>query len=247
MPKVIKGHASYSSLSKFLKMPFEEAVYQLENQQKKTKSLQLGSAVDVLFLSGEEAFYKEYAVGPCDDKKMTAWREWRSTPEAEGKILLKVSEWQQIEGMCKSLERIPWVQDLMKLTKVQHKLEFKIFDMNILSFVDIYAPGKCIVDLKTASDVSHRKFKYSIRDFKYDLQAYLYTEGIRRLTGEDLPFYWLVVGQKPNHAVKIYEADQDVFTKGKRGAQKAIELFWEWQTDSHNYDIEPEVMSLSSY
>jgi hypothetical protein len=41
-----------------------------------TSAMLLGSAVHCLVLEGREEFNERYAIGPCDDKRTTKWKNW---------------------------------------------------------------------------------------------------------------------------------------------------------------------------
>ena len=79
--------------------------------------------------------------------------------------------------------------------------------------------GEAIVDLKTCLDASSGGFARSIANFGYDIQAAYYVDGIKAVTGMELPFLFIAVEKEAPHAVAVYRADPD-FLKAMRDAAR---------------------------
>ena len=66
---------------------------------------------------------------------------------------------------------------------------------------------RLVIDLKTTSNID--KFKWSVRDYNYDSQAYLY----REIFGYDLIF---IVIDKNTHKINIFEVSDETLLNGEK-------------------------------
>lgn len=64
-----------------------------------------------------------------------------------------------------------------------------------------------MVDLKTTSDTCDR-FKWAARNYRYDIQAALYTSVHAGLSGKRLPFYWVVVSTVYPFECRVFECPE---------------------------------------
>lgn len=82
--------------------------------------------------------------------------------------------------------------------------------------VDFIAVGVGSVDVKTTDDASPSEFENSVSRFGYDIQAALYSDGLRVLTGDESPFAILAVEKEPPHEVAVYEISPGAVARGRR-------------------------------
>ncbi len=78
-----------------------------------------------------------------------------------------------------------------------------------------------IVDVKTIDNIEqfHKRAKYEL---SYDLSAYMYINGHLKLTGEILPFYFLVVESRAPHRVAVYKCSEEFLKWGRLKYERAI-------------------------
>jgi len=67
-----------------------------------------------------------------------------------------------------------------------------------------------IFDLKSAENANYQAFSKAIVNYKYDLQAAHYADGL-----EVDKFAWIVVEPEPPHGVAFYPADQEILERGR--------------------------------
>ncbi len=85
-----------------------------------------------------------------------------------------------------------------------------------------------IVDLKTTEDCSIAGFTRSILNYKYHLQAFWYSDLVRRaieaeaLPRMDVDFYFVAVERKRPFAINVFHASQEVLSEGAKLAEKAV-------------------------
>lgn len=70
--------------------------------------------------------------------------------------------------------------------------------------IDLDSRWLCI-DLKTAADASPRAFRYSYRQYGYDLQFAHYTAGIQAVTGKPVEWCFLAVESEFPHCAALHE------------------------------------------
>ncbi len=105
-----------------------------------------------------------------------------------------------------------------------------------------------IVDLKSCLDASSRGFSRAIANLGYDVQAAFYVDGVKSVTGSDLPFLFVAVEKEPPHAVAVYRADPELIEIGRRKYRAALQLL-QWCQESGTWPAyqpagEVELISL---
>lgn len=108
--------------------------------------------------------------------------------------------------------------------------------------------GAAIVDLKTCTDASSGGFSRSIATFGYDIQAAFYVDGIKAVTGMELPFLFVAVEKEAPHAVAVYRADPQIIEVGRKKYRAALQLL-KWCQESGSWPAyqpggEVEMISL---
>lgn len=82
---------------------------------------------------------------------------------------------------------------------------------------------RAVVDLKSAADVSAEGFAYSATKFAYDIQHYLYKQGVKAATGEDHAFTFVVVEKEWPFRVRCYELDEEYERLAESKTRLALE------------------------
>lgn len=82
-----------------------------------------------------------------------------------------------------------------------------------------------IFDLKTIDDARPTTVLQQIMRSDYDLQAYLYTSGVREFTGESLPFNFVFVEDKSPHGVWLYTAGASLLASGREKFLRGAKAF----------------------
>ena len=70
------------------------------------------------------------------------------------------------------------------------------------------AEQQIIVDLKSCTDASTEAFVRDAIKFGYDVQAAMYSEGVKANTGKDSIFVFVAVEKEPPYAVNVIQADK---------------------------------------
>jgi len=117
---------------------------------------------------------------------------------------------------------------------------------------DIVRPEhNTIIELKTADNSSFYKFRKSIHNRGYSLQAGWNCLAYEQVTGREVEkFYWVVIEKTPPYAYSVYEADEETLIYGKKEVEIALAniecCVQQKRWPSYNNE-EIEVMDLPSF
>jgi hypothetical protein len=84
---------------------------------------------------------------------------------------------------------------------------------------------KVIVDYKTCDNAETQRFMKQAIDLGYDLQAYMYQQGVKENLGEEYLFVFIAQEKKPPYAVNILEADENFMASGKRIFNEMLNVY----------------------
>jgi len=147
-------------------------------------SMQMGTALHIALLEPERF---EKAVGRALEMPKTskAAKEAHAAHDAQYELTIKGEDYDRVLAMRTSALQHPIIR---RITETVTNTEQSIFvkdpttGLELKIRVDaLTAPG-WLIDIKTTSDASNGKFKWSIRDYGYDHQAAYYLK-VLRLTG----------------------------------------------------------------
>ena len=162
-------------------------------------------------------------------------KEVKEEAEEEGKSIVSHEEWQMANDM---IDRLATCGLLDSHLKGDYQVGFleELHGVQVKGFLDCLGDG-FISDSKSAR--SSEKFRYAIKDFSYDIQAYIYTQvfGIK-------DFYWVVQEKTyPYLPALVKCSDATLFTGEMKfhDAIKRITNFLEQgydpQKDYLNYEV----------
>lgn len=199
--------------------------------EKKKGALNVGDAMHALLLEPER-FKQEFAVGPENASKKTnagkeKWAEFEST--LNGRAVITAEDYRKLELMRQSVLAHPqgkWLLDAPG--EVEASIYWKDDATDLLCRVrpdKTLSDHQIIVDVKTTSDME--KFKYSVRDYRYDVQDAFYSEGFYRHFCKPVQhFVFLVVStsvQCGRYPVRIWELTKQNKDEGWAEMRQDIE------------------------
>ena len=222
MERYGKPHLSYSSLKQALGDMAQFDRYMKGEVKYKSDALDFGTMYDMLLFEREKAFETYTVMSPSaiiatlsekakSSKKPTLTSEYKEKlkeikEEAtdEGRSIVSGDDWQTANDM---IDRLATCGLLDSYLKGEYQVEFleELHGVRVKGFLDCLGDG-FISDSKSAR--SSEKFRYAVRDFSYDIQAYVYTEvfGIK-------DFYWVVQEKTyPYLPALVKCTDQTLFT-----------------------------------
>lgn len=209
---------SRSELFKIKESP-EKFKYYKENPEEPTPSLIFGQLFHAMALQ-PETVNQQFAIIPNVDRRTKAGKAEFAAfeAEAENKTIVTAEMVEQATAMCEALNKNDFVRKLLKGEKE------KSFFWND----DLTAePCKCrvdcltklgdkvlVIDIKTTDNAENEAFTRSALKYGYDLQAGMYSEGIKKNIGVQPRFVFIAIEKKPPYAINIFEADELFVKRG---------------------------------
>jgi hypothetical protein len=110
----------------------------------------------------------------------------------------------------------------------EYQVEFNEFldDIPVRGFLDCKS-GSFISDSKSAKSV--KSFRFDLKSFGYDIQAYLYTAVFGM---ED--FYWVAQEKTFPYTIGVYKASEDTINLGRFKFNKGVDMITDYLTNGKN-------------
>lgn len=211
-------YISRSELWKMSESP-EKFKWYKENPQEPTPSLLFGQFIHSMILT-PDIVWDDFAVAPDVDRrtkegKKTYW-EWLESVGNKKPVSLEMAA--DAVNMYEAIKKIPLAIKL--LSGETEKPLFWLDEMTgegckcrLDSF--LRKGGKLIiVDYKTTEDAETEAFTRSAVQYGYDLQAAMYSEGVKANYNTDPVFVFVVQEKKPPYAINILQADELMVRRG---------------------------------
>ena len=195
-----------------------------------TASMELGTYVHLATLEPDR-WDKFYVAAPKFDRRTKAGKEGAERFERvaidEGKVVVPADMY---EHACRSAEAVREDEFGSRLlTKGEAELSaFAKCDqtgLGIRGRVDYFRSTGGLVDLKTTKSAELRRFWYSVRDFRYDVQAAFYLDLMKKCGEEANMFYWIAVEPKPPYLVAVYWASEEMIDAGRVKYEEDLKLY----------------------
>ena len=199
-----------------------------DNPQEDTPALLFGRSAHKYILETYD-FYTEFAVAPNVDRRTKDGKEeWaKFVADSEGKDVITQEQFEQIEEMRKVMLATPFVS---KLINGEHEISYFWVDEDTgleckCRPDSINHKLKIVVDYKTCDNAETEHFMKQAIRLGYDLQAYMYQQGVKENLGEEYLFVFIAQEKKPPYAVNILEADENFIASGKRIFNEMLNVY----------------------
>jgi hypothetical protein len=225
----------HSGIIKLLKSPahLREA---LDHPSPPTPAMAFGSAVHTHVLEPDR-FSEEFAVAEKFDRRTKEGKEAaaRFEQENQGKTLITSDDLATLTRVRAAVHAHEGAARLFK----QGEAELSAFWTDPLTGISCrcrpdWFNGTAVVDLKSCVDASSRGFSRAIANLGYDIQAAFYVDGMKAVTGTELPFLFVAVEKEAPHAVALYRADPEIIEVGRKKYRAALQLL-KWCQDSGSW------------
>ncbi|WIY84306.1 PD-(D/E)XK nuclease-like domain-containing protein [Propionimicrobium sp. PCR01-08-3] len=212
--------------------------YDRTHPSKRTKALDAGSIAHGMILgTGAKAIAYPESVLSCNGAAGTkAAKEFKETHEADGYIVVKQAELDEITAMVESVRNHPVAGGFFQAGtgKAEQSLFWKdtahgIWRRARLDWLPTIKEGTrsiTIADLKTARTANPRDWLRHAVDFGYAMQAANYIDGVRSLTGiESVRFVFVIVEKDPPYVPVVIELDDESLQAGAELMNRAADVF----------------------
>ena len=228
-----KPHLSYSSLKVALTDMAKFDQYMRGELKFESPALKFGTLYDMLLFERDKAFdtysvvSEEAVLDLCsfetrNKKRPRMTAEYKKVEQQlaeqaaeDCKDLCPPADWKRANEMIDRLEECRLVNKLLSSNNYQVEFNEMIGPVRVKGFLDCLGNG-FIVDSKSTQSVN--KFRYSVRDFCYDIQAYIYCKvfGVKK-------FYWLVQEKTYPYLPAVVECSDETLFAGEMKFNDAVE------------------------
>ena len=218
--------ANYSTL-KHAARSAAHMYHALTSKIEQTPAMKLGSLVDRMTF--DPVWQEHYAVAPDVDRRTTAGKEkWQEFQASVGnRTIVTLDDIYQATAMVLSIDKHPIASQLRKCDYLQHPMIWVDPVTNVVckGLPDAIKAGNALIDLKTTQVADMREFARTCANFGYYMQAAFYIDGWKALTGEELPFIFIVVESSAPHCVATYRLDDAAIEAGRSRYRSALRLY----------------------
>lgn len=240
------SYISHSTMVALLRSPAHLFAYLTKDRDESKPNL--GTAAHCAVLEPAE-FAQRYIVY-SDRRQGKAWETFKA--DNADKVILSQAEMDSVSGMVeaiKSFDEFPLYKAI-----IGNEVEKSIFwtdeatGVGCRIRVDSLSPF-VIFDLKSYTDSRPDAVARQIAAMDYDLQAYMYREGVRHFTGKTLPFIFAFVEDKKPHGVWLHTAGESVLANGRIKFQRGLRAFKALRESGnwHSYRNAMSVIELPRY
>ena len=156
-----------------------------------------------------------------------AGKEWEEFKKANhGYTMLSFPQRRRVEKWVEAYEALPAAKSLISGGFAEHTVTGKVEGLDLKARADYINVDKgYIVDVKTTSyDPGLDGFKQTIKDFRYDLSAAMYTKLFNQAYNKNFDFYFIVLGKK-NNECEVFKMSRSTMEDGLNLFKKALNIY----------------------
>ena len=157
------------------------------------------------------------------------YQDAKKALKASGKIMLTDKQYAAVDGMWKSLQSEP---DAKHLFNRDSTYETTVVWIDEESGVlckcradEVCVGERSASDLKTAKSEIDRRFRYSITDYAYDIQAAMCIDGLRANGVEIDSWIWPVVRNTWPYTTNVIQAPQAMLDEARREYKDLLKYY----------------------
>lgn len=248
-----KGHLSYSSLKYALGDILLFDQYMKGLIKYKSSALDFGTMYDMMLFEPDKAYTtyvqvsQEEVLENCSAKTRSAKappmtaeykaekKKLEEALENKGKILVTPTDWNTAQDMILRLMK-SGLKDTYLKGRFQVEFNEDLLGVPIKGFLDCLG-SNFISDSKSTQSI--KKFKYSVRDFNYDIQAYIYTQ-VFGITD----FYWVVQEKTEPYTPALVKCSDSTLFAGEMNFHSAVRKIRWYLDQNEDYDPKSEYLSF---
>lgn len=204
-----------SDLWKLKKSP-KHFKYEMENPSDPTPAMVFGTAVHCAVLT-PEVFYEQYTAAKLDGRTKGGKAERQAILES-GKVILTPEQLNTISGISVAIRENQFAK---RLLSGPHETPYFWTDdvtgekCKCRTDCEVDIGGQhVIVDLKTCADASTEAFMRDAVKLGYHVQAAMYAEGVKAVTGKESAFVFVCVEKEAPFGINILQADDAFMLHG---------------------------------
>ena len=219
----------------------EKFKYLEEHPPEITPTLRLGAAFHKYALE-PETFDDEYAVSPVFDRRTregkAGWEVF--VHDTMGKTIISQDEFETIFGMRNSLMANPTAKTLVEKSMKEQSFFWTEAETGIelKCRPDILLPELGIIaDLKSCVSADTESFSKECLRLGYDVQAAMYTEGVKETHPGEYAFMFIAVEKNPPYSVNVTEMDPAFVDYGRIRYKALLSVYAECARTGNWYGL----------
>lgn len=235
-----KKYISASGLKKLKRSP----LHFVTPEDKESEALTFGSAYHTYVLEPEN-FENEYHIfdesfildvlrgeGSKSPRATNKYKEWYAgeMTEAGNRTLISKDSFSVIEKMSERIKKHRYAKSLLSGGEAEKSLyctlQTEAGEIKVKIRPDYKKTKHTIVsDLKTCADASAIEFPKQAANYDYHIQAALYSDILRAITGDEWPFFFIAQEKSTPFAFNIFEASEQFISQGRYEYEQLLRLY----------------------
>ena len=197
-----------------------------------------------------DTFHRRFVLSPKVDRRTKEGKALaqavQEKAEREGLEVLDQADFELVESIGQSVAKHPKVGSLLAQAESEVTFRWSELGLKFRCRTDaINDRQQVIIDLKTTRD-SALDFNRAVMRYDLHIQAYHYLRGVRRFTGKDYDFVFVVVEKSAPYGVKLYRLSEDYLKVAEKSWFQAIDTIKEREECPDLYPgYSPEIVTLN--
>lgn len=182
-----------------------------KTHRKNTDAFTIGTAAHSLILENDTSGIEVVA---ADNWLTKAAKEAKAEALAAGKQPLLIKEMAQVVAMRDAVMTHPVARELFTGHRAEASVLWEEDGQQLKCRPDAWLPGK-LVDLKTTINADPREFGRTAYNYGYHQSNAHYIDGVKHVTGEELPFTFVLVEKQAPYLVSVVNLDSEAIQAGR--------------------------------
>jgi exodeoxyribonuclease VIII len=166
----------------------------------------------------------------ANGKPVKLWSDVKAEWDAVNshRQILNQEQWDAVHKAAKAIKEHPAASKLINAGRAEQSIYWNdpLTGELCRCRPDWWRDDNIVVDLKTTENASKDGFAKSIANFRYDVQAAFYLDGIEAATGKrPRGFVFVAIEKKPPFAVGVYVLDAETLDAARAVYQKDLQAY----------------------
>ena len=204
--------------------------WQEDHPKEASEDLAFGIAAHKYILERDD-FFNEFSIAPEVNRRTKSgreeWEAYQILCSQENKTAISSTDFETIKEMCSAIDQHPFARRLLEGIHEQpfYWTDTKTGELckckpdcitETPQFLNECEHEKLIVDYKTTRSCDVGRFEHSVREYGYDLQAGMYTEGVFMNLFEEHGFAFVAQEKTAPYAVNVYICSEEFIQQSKQ-------------------------------
>jgi len=245
---------SQSALKTFMRSPLHYKLEYIDKVKKEpTRAMILGSALHCLILESDK-FSRDYFVLPENlDKRTKEAKALLESDEVKSKTILSYDEYVNLTEIRDAVFNNKKINETGLLANCEKEkeifFEMSLDDDRVLCKSKLDAVNfekNYIVDIKTTDDAKPEFFKWSIKNYGYDIQAAFYMNAFYSIKNIFPDFYLIAVEKSAPFAISIVKITSNDVVSSFNKINTALKELVRCKRENDWYDYSLSIVEYSS-